>query len=129
MYRKQIKENSDLAKVRTKKANKMAVKRLKNAVKLMQEQNKEAFYEEILRALWGYLSDKLNIPQADLTKDNVEVELAKYGVDELLTKEFMDILNTCEFARYAPSQASDAMDKLYELTADAIEKMENTIKK
>ena len=98
-----------MAKVRTKKANKMAVKRLKNAVKLMQEQNKEAFYEEILRALWGYLSDKLNIPQADLTKDNVEVELAKYGVDELLTKEFMDILNTCEFARYAPSQASDAM--------------------
>ena len=129
MYRNQIKENSDLAKVRIRKANKMAIKRLKNAGKLMQEKKKEAFYEEILKALWGYLSDKLSIPQADLTKDNVEAELAKYGVDELLTKEFMDILNTCEFARYAPSQAPDAMDKLYELTADAIEKMENTIKK
>ena len=129
MYRNQIKENSDLAKVRIRKANKMAIKRLKNAGKLMQEKKKEAFYEEILKDLWGYLSDKLSIPQADLTKDNVEAELAKYGVDELLTKEFMDILNTCEFARYAPSQAPDAMDKLYELTADAIEKMENTIKK
>ena len=90
---------------------------------------KEAFYEEVLRALWGYLSDKLSIPQANLTKDNVEVELAKYGVDEVLIREFMDILNTCEFARYAPAQTSDAMDKLYEQTVDAIGKMENTIKK
>ena len=118
-----------MARVRTKKANKMAVKRLKNAGKLMKENQKEAFYDEVLRALWGYLSDKLSIPQAELTKDNVESELAKYGVDEALTKEFMEILNTCEFARYAPSQASDAMDKLYDQTVDAIGKMENTIKK
>ena len=129
IYRKQVKENSDLALVRTKKANKMAVRRLKNAGKLMKENQKEAFYEEVLRALWGYLSDKLSIPQANLTKDNVEVELAKYGVDEVLIREFMDILNTCEFARYAPAQTSDAMDKLYEQTVDAIGKMENTIKK
>lgn len=129
IYRKQVKENSDIALVRTKKANKMAVRRLKNAGKLMKENKREEFYEEVLRALWGYLSDKLSIPQANLTKDNVEVELTKYGVDESLINEFMDILNTCEFARYAPSQATDAMDKLYELTVDAIGKMENTIKK
>ncbi|WP_279134710.1 BatD family protein [Parabacteroides johnsonii] len=129
IYRKQVKENSNLALVRTKKANKMAVRRLKNAGKLMKENKKEEFYDEVLRALWGYLSDKLSIPQANLTKDNVETELAKYGVDDALIKEFMDILNTCEFARYAPAQASDAMDKLYELTVDAIGKMENTIKK
>lgn len=129
IYRRQVKENSNLALVRTKKANKTAVRRLKNAGRLMKENKKEEFYDEVLRALWGYLSDKLNIPQANLTKDNVEAELITYGVDESLIKEFMDILNTCEFARYAPSQASDAMDKLYELTADAIGKMENTIKK
>ena len=129
IYRKQVKENSNLALVRTKKANKMAVRRLKNAGKLMKENKKEEFYDEVLRALWGYLSDKLSIPQADLAKDNVEAELARYGVDDALTKEFMDILNTCEFARYAPAQASDAMDKLYEQTVDAIGKMENTIKK
>ena len=129
IYRKQAAENANVAKMRTKKANKMAVRRLKNAGKLMKENKKEEFYDEVLRALWGYLSDKLSIPQANLTKDNVETELAKYGVDDALIKEFMDILNTCEFARYAPAQASDAMDKLYEQTVDAIGKMENTIKK
>lgn len=129
IYRKQVKENSNIALVRTKKANKMAVRRLKIAGKLMKENKKEEFYDEVLRALWGYLSDKLNIPQANLSKDNVEAELTKYGVEETLINEFMDILNTCEFARYAPSQTSDAMDKLYDLTVDAIGKMENTIKK
>lgn len=129
IYRKQAKENADLARVRTKKANKTAVKRLKNAGKLMQAHKKEEFYDEVLRALWGYLSDKLNLPLASLTKDNVEAELTKYGVDAALMKEFMDILNTCEFARYAPSQASDALEQLYEMTVDAIGKMENTIKK
>lgn len=129
IYRKQVRENANIALVRTKRANKVATKRLKIAGKLMAENKREAFYEEILRALWGYLSDKLSIPQAELTKDNVEAELAKYGVSENLKSEFMDILNTCEFARYAPSAETDAMDKLYQLTVDAIEKMESTIKK
>lgn len=129
IYRKQVRENANIALVRTKRANKVATKRLKIAGKLMAENKREAFYEEILRALWGYLSDKLSIPQAELTKDNVEAELAKYGVSENLMSEFMDILNTCEFARYAPSAETDAMDKLYQLTVDAIEKMESTIKK
>ena len=129
IYRKQVKENSDLALVRTKKANKTAVRRLKNAGNFLKENKKEEFYDEVLRALWGYLSDKLNISLSNLTKDNVEIELNGYGVDEVLIKDFLSILNTCEFARYAPSQASDAMDKLYEQTVDAIGKMENTIKK
>lgn len=129
VYRKQVKENSNIALVRTKKANKIAVRRLKIAGKLLKENKKEEFYDEVLRALWGYLSDKLNISQASLSKDNVETELNKFGVDEALMNEFMDILNTCEFARYAPVQASDAMDKLYDLTVDAIGKMESTIKR
>ncbi|MDD2436147.1 MAG: BatD family protein [Massilibacteroides sp.] len=129
VYRKQVKENSDLALVRTRKANKIAVKKLKNAGKFLKDNKKEAFYDEILRAVWGYLSDKLNISQSQLTKDNVENELTKYGVSEMLINEFLEILNTCEFARYAPSQSFDTMDKLYEQTVEAISKMENTIKK
>ncbi|GHV47290.1 aerotolerance-like protein [Bacteroidia bacterium] len=128
IYRKQVKENADIARVRTRKANKTAVKRLKNAGKLMRESRKEEFYDETLRAVWGYLSDKLNIPVASLTKDNVEAELNKYGVGEPLINRFMDILNTCEFARYAPSQAPDALDKLYDSAINAIGEMENTIK-
>jgi hypothetical protein len=128
IYRKQVEENANIALVRTKKANKMAVRRLKNAGRLMRENKEEAFYEEVLRALWGYLSDKLSIPQSNLTKDNMKVELMKYGVDESLIQKFMDILNNCEFARYAPSQAPE-MNTLYKLTVDAIGDMENTIKK
>jgi hypothetical protein len=129
IYRKQVKENSNIALVRTKKANKTAVRRLKQAERLLKENKEEAFYEEVLRALWGYLSDKLNMPQAELTKENVAVELTKYGVDEALSNEFLDIINRCEFARYAPNQASGAMDKLFTETIDAIGKMESTIKK
>jgi hypothetical protein len=129
IYRKQVKENADIARVRTKKANKMAVKRLKNAGKLMRESRREEFYDETLRAVWGYLSDKLNIPVASLTKDNVETELKKYGVGEPLINLFMDVLNTCEFARYAPSQAPDALDNLYGSAINAIGEMENTIKR
>ena len=129
IYRKQVKENANIALVRTRKANKTAVKRLKTAEKLLNENKKEAFYEEVLRALWGYLSDKLNIPQAHLTKDNVAAELAGYGVGEELTNEFIDILHTCEFARYAPGQGSEAMDTLFKQTVSAIGKMENTIGK
>jgi hypothetical protein len=129
IYRKQVKENSNIALVRTKKANKTAVKRLKQAEKLLRENKEEAFYEEVLRALWGYLSDKLNMPQSELTKENVAAELTKYGVEESLSSEFLDIVNTCEFARYAPSQVSGVMDKLFAETIGAIGKMENTIKK
>jgi len=129
IYRKQVKENANIALVRTKKANKTAVKRLKNAEKLLKENKKEAFYEEVLRALWGYLSDKLNIPQVHLTKENVVTELSKYGVGEGLTNEFTDILHTCEYARYAPGQGSEAMDTLFNQTVNAIGKMESTIRR
>ena len=129
IYRKQVKENSNIALVRTRKANKTAVKRLKQAEKLLKENKEEAFYEEVLRALWGYLSDKLNMPQSELTKENVAMELTKYGVSEELTGEFLEIINTCEFARYAMNKTSGAMDKLFNETVDAIGKMENTIKK
>jgi len=129
IYRKQVKENANIALVRTKKANKTAFKRLKKAEKLLKEHKKEEFYEEVLRALWGYLSDKLNIPQAHLTKENVEMELSKYGVGEGLINEFTNILHSCEFARYAPAQGSEAMDTLFKQTVYAIGKMENTIKR
>ena len=127
--RKKAKENANIALVRTKKANKVASKRLKTAGKLLKENKKEAFYDEVLKATWGYLSDKLNIPVSSLTKDNVEVEMTKYGASEPLITDFMEILNTCEFARYAPGQGSQEMDKLYDSTVSAINKMENTIKK
>ena len=125
IYRKQVAENANIALVRTKKANKVASKRLKTASKYLKENKKEEFYDEILKAVWGYLSDKLNIPVSSLTKDNVEANLSHYGTDEGLIREFMDILNTAEFARFAPVQGSGAMDDLYNSAVQAIDKCEN----
>jgi hypothetical protein len=128
VYRKQALENANLAKVRTKKANKTATKRMKSAGKLLAEGKREAFYDEVLKALWGYVSDKLSIPVSQLSKDNIEEELTKYGVDADLTQTFLDALNECEFARYAPGNAGDTMDKVYAKAVDVISRMENRIK-
>lgn len=124
---KRAKENSNIKLVKTKRANKVAIKRLRVAEKHLRQHNKESFYDEILRALWGYFSDKLSIPVANLTKDNIESELSNYGIDESLIKEFTSILNTCEFARYAPVESDTAMDKLYDKTIKAIGEMENKL--
>ena len=86
IYRKQAAENANVAKVRTKKANKVATKRMKLAGKLLSENKKDAFYDEVLKALWGYISDKLNIPVSRLSKDNIEEKLRNHGVNEELIK-------------------------------------------
>lgn len=126
---KQMKENANIAAMRTKKANKVAVKRLKVAKKLLKENRKNEFYDEILKTLWGYMSDKLSIPVSQLSKENIAAELAEKGVNETLVKELHDVLNEGEFARYAPGDAGAAMDKVYNMAIEIISKMENSIKK
>ena len=128
IYRKQIAANTNVAKIRTRKANKVAVKRLKLSGKLLSTNKRDEFYDEVLKALWGYVSDKLNIPMSRLSKDNIEEELHNYGVDHELIKEFLGVLDNCEFARFAPSEASMSMDKIYNEALEIISKMENSIK-
>ena len=128
VYRKQIAANANVARVRTKKANKVAVKRMKLAGKLLASNQKDTFYDEVLKALWGYISDKLNIPVSRLSKDNIEEELQKVGVQAELIKEFLDALNQCEFARFAPGDPNQAMDQVYKASFEVISKMENSIK-
>ena len=128
IYRKQAAENANAAKVRTKKANKVATKRMKLAGKLLSENKKDAFYDEVLKALWGYISDKLNIPVSRLSKDNIEEKLRNHGVSEELIKDFLNALNDCEFARFAPGDENQAMDKVYSSSIEVISKMENSIK-
>lgn len=127
--RKQARENANVALMRTKKANKMAVRRLKTAGKYLKEQDKEQFYNEVLRALWGYFSDKLSIPLAQLSKQNIESELSKQGISEELVGKFMHILDTCEFARYAPAESDAGMDRIYQETVETIGEMENRLRK
>jgi hypothetical protein len=127
--RKKLKDNADIARVRNRKANQVAVKRLKQASVFLKSGNKELFYDEVLKALWGYTSDKLNIPISKLNKETIEHQLTDSKVGEDIRSEFMSILQACEFARFAPGDATEAMDKLFEQTMSVIDKMENTIKR
>ena len=125
LFRKQIRDNQDLTKVRYRKANKVAQKRLKKAAKLMNAGQDAAFYEEIERAAWTYLSDRLSIPQANLTKENIADILRSKNVSEEQIKEVTDVLSTAEFARYAPAAAGSKED-LYNATAKLIDNLEST---
>jgi hypothetical protein len=122
------KANSNIAIYRGRKANKIAKKRLKLSEQLLKEKKQTAFYEEVLKALWGYIADKLNMPLEQLNKDNIQMRLLQSGVDDLLINEFVLLLDRCEFARYAPNANGVAMDSVYESAIDVISKMEGKIK-
>ena len=107
LNRRRIKANADIVRVKNKAANKMARKRLKVAASAMKNHNAEQFYDEVLKALWGYMSYKLNIDRAELNRDNISEILQSKGVEEDRIKEFIAVLDTCEYARYAPGSNSD----------------------
>ena len=128
LSRKGISDNANTARIKVKKASSTASKRLKTARKLMSEGNKDKFYDETMRALLGYLSDKLVIPVANLSKDNIGVELRKKKVSDEIVGKVIGLLDDCEFARYAPGDDTDRMDRLYEHAANAIGTLEDIIK-
>lgn len=129
ILKKQTIENADVVSVKNRRANKLARKRLSQAQRLLNDGKKDQFYEEVLKAVWTYLSDKLSIPAASLTKEKVDIELTSRNVPTEITAEFISILNTCEFARYAPNTGQQEMGNLYTETIAAISKLENMIKK
>lgn len=129
LNQKRIKENADISKVKNKRANKVAIKRLKKSAQLLKKDDKEGFYEELSRALWGYVSDKLNIPPSELTKDNVRAILLESGATEKLSDEFLNILDTCEYARYSPQSDHNEREAMYKNTMTTISQMENSLKK
>lgn len=124
ILRKQIKEAADVTRVRYKRANKVAQKRLKAAAAALKANDKEAFYAAIESAAWTYLSDRLSIPTADLNKDNIASILSKKGVSDALIADVKNVLSTAEFARYAPS-TDHAMDDLYTATTNLINNLED----
>jgi len=126
--REHIRRNSDLAIVRNRKAAKVAGKRLKEAALCLKENTMDRFYEEILKAIWGYLSDKLSIPVSDLTRSSAVSSLQDNGIDEAEINRLTVILDTCEFARFAPSSSGAEAEEIYEGTARFIRTVENTIR-
>ncbi|KAA6308941.1 hypothetical protein EZS27_039484, partial [termite gut metagenome] len=129
--RKAAIENANVTGMRMKQANKVAIKRLKLAGTYLAEKKKDLFYDEVLKALWGYIGDRLNIPVSQLSKDFLREKVLVEANDELkeATNTFLDVLNQCEFARFAPrTDDRQAMDNVYSSAVNAISKMEKVIR-
>lgn len=120
MFRQRAIDNANIGKMRGKRANKVATKRLRQANRLLKANRPNEFYDEVLRALWGYVGDKLNIPVTQLSRENISQQLSLRSVDTETINLFIGALDECEFARYAPGDAHGNMNKVYEAAIEAI---------
>lgn len=116
---------ADITGTRMARSGKIARRRLKKAAKYMQAHDSEKFHEELLKAMWGYLGDKLNIPVSQLNRDNISQELESYGTGQEVKEKITTVLDDCEMARYTPNQSEQSIANLYDMASDAIHSMEN----
>ena len=121
-YRKYLKDHEDLTQLRSKQANKMALKRLSKAYQCYKDNKEEEFYNEMLSALWGYLSDKLKMPTSELNRNNVNAEFKNHGVNESTFMPIITLIDECEYAKYTPVSREANMRQLY---SDAITTLAN----
>ncbi len=128
VYRRHIRLQADVTGRRLAKASRVAAKRLKNAKTYMDRHENDKFYEALSAALWGYMSDKLSIPASQLTRDNISVKLADYGLGQTQIDGIVDVLDRCEMARFTPNTDADAAD-VYHDAAKAINNIENVAKR
>jgi len=127
-FRRYIKRRQDIALMKKRKSTKIAIKRLKHASELMKNKRKEEFYEEISKALWGYLSDKFTISLSELSIDMVQSVLRDKNISDEILHQLSGILNNCEYARFAPADNSDGMKDIYDQAIEIISKIESGLK-
>lgn len=128
IFRKRAIDNADITKLKVKKANRIATKRLRYANMLMLKNEHEKFYDEVLRALWGYVGDKLNINVEELSKDNISEKLAQKNVDEKTISMFIQAVDECEYNRYAPGDIKGNMSQTFEAAMTAIIRIEDVLR-
>ena len=124
--RRYLRDLHNNALMKGKRANKVALLRFRAAEKYMEAGQQRGFYEEMLRGLWGYVSDRFNIPVANLTKENIREELDKQGVEQADIEQYMSVISECEYAQYAPA-ASGKMRELYTAGVEIVSKFESVI--
>lgn len=129
IFRKRAMQLADITAMKGKRANKVASKKLKKAAKLMKSGKDNEFYDEVLRALWGYVSDKLAIPVAELTRDNISLKLSEKQVEEDVISKFIEAIDECEYARFAPGDSAGNMQKTYDKATEAIMNIEDGMRK
>ena len=127
-YRAYLKANADLLAVRSRKADKMARKRLRKAGACMRKGETDRFYDEMLSALWGYMGDKLKMPLSELTRQNISAKLDERDIPESVTAGFISLLDECEFAKYAPAATKDNMQPVYDQGVAVINSLEDAFK-
>ena len=125
MYRQHLKLAADVTGRRMSRANRVANKRFKAAASFMKSHQSEKFYEELARALKGYIGDKLNIPPSQLISDTIVEKLTAYGTSTETADEVLGVLDECEMARFTPSQSDSAMHELYDRASAAIKSIED----
>ena len=126
--RQQLRKRSNIRWMKTQKATKVARMRLKMASTYLRSLQEKEFYNEISQALWGYISDKFNLPLAELSMDSVYETLKDKNIKDTIIEQFIETLNHCEYARFAPGGTSENMDKIYEEALNVISKMERELK-
>ncbi|MCM1518426.1 MAG: BatD family protein [Pseudoflavonifractor sp.] len=123
IYGRKVRAAADLRGTRLARANKVARRRLKVARKFMDSHQSDKFYEEMLRATWGYLSDKLDIPASQLSRENISSVLESYGAPAQLTDKFISVLDDCEMSRYTPMGSDEDMSVIYTRASEAMDSM------
>lgn len=129
VFRKRAKLHADVTNMRRKRADKIARKRLRKANQLMQQGKGEAFYDEVLHALWDYVGYKLNMPVEKLSRENIADAFSLYGVNQEVIDRFLSALDTCEYERYAPGDPAGNMEKTYDSAAEVISEIEGVMKR
>ena len=127
--RKLAARRADVVGTRNRKATRQALKRLKLAGDFLNKNLYTAFYEELHRALIGFIADKLTMDMADQSKENIAEALSARGVPEATVKSFTDLLDACEYARYAPDAGHEAMNAHYEQAVSVITAIDSSMKK
>lgn len=128
VFRKRAIDNADVVRMKGKKANKVAIRRLRTASKLMKAKRQGEFYDEVLRALWGYVGDKLNMTVESLSRENIAGNLDAAGISRETIDMFIRAIDECEYERYAPGDVAGNMDKTYNTAIEAIMDIENAMK-
>lgn len=127
-YRNYIKSHADMAALNSRRANKIAKKRLRKASFAMKNGNVDVFYDELLIAMWGYLSDKLKMPTSELMRDNIKFVLESKDIPRDSIDRLLDILDRCEYAKYSPESGKAGMNEVYNTSIEVINSLEKSFK-
>lgn len=129
VYRNYVKSHADLVALNSRRANKLARKRLKKAYVNMRKGDVDRFYDELLIALWGYLGDKLKMPTSELMRDNIRSVLESKAIPAEDIDGVIELLDRCEYAKYSPDSGKEGMNNAYESAISIINALERSFKK